>query len=179
MNNEYSLWIMPDTSTGKKLQDAINLLSKKHGTPAFAPHLTLLGRINTDELTAIEKSAQVAGRMTRFIVKYSGVSYSNEYFKCVFLKVSKEMGIMTANRLAAEIFSMQTLFAPHVSLMYGDMPMRKREEIARRLEKERISFGEFCAESIRLYMTSGKPADWELIEEYELAQSATSMNSKC
>ncbi len=168
-SEEYSIWIMPDMPTSDKLQGIITGLSKEYGSPNFKPHITLIGRVAGAKDQVIQKTKELTWRISPFSIRFGGIATADKYFRCVFVKVDREMGIMTANSVAAGIFGAESNgYAPHISLLYGDFPQEKRSEIAKKVEEDGDPSGAFHAETIRLYMTSGKPAEWKLIEEFTL-----------
>lgn len=156
----YSLWLMPRGHVADELQTLIADLSRKHVTPTFEPHVTLIGSLNLPKAEAISKSKELATQTKPFIVKLSEVAYLDQYFRCVFIKAERTRGLMTAYLTARDLFAYQQNedYMPHLSLVYGNLQSITKKAIVQRIGVEMII--EFLVGELYLYCTGGQPKEW-------------------
>lgn len=117
----------------------------------------------------------------RCYIQFQDVSYSDEYTQCVFLKAVPDAGILSAYDVACKTLGITepVSYMPHVSLLYSDVAVELRSEIAQ--ETSELLFGKnsthalveegFWTESLEVWKVF--PADkslgsWEKIAEFEL-----------
>jgi len=159
----FSLWLMPGGEVRQRLAGAILELSQQYYTPIFEPHVTLAGGIVGPVKKTVSKMRELAGRIAPFTVRLGAVDGSDEYFRCLFVKVATTHLIMSANKAAREVFCLekQPAFMPHLSLRYGHLPSGVKERmiasLAGRFELE------FKATSIHLYLIRREPAVWRRV----------------
>lgn len=72
--------------------------------PDFEPHITLLGGIETDEATAIERTRELVRGCDPFELGFTGVSCSTTTHQCVFLFVTPSAALLRLRRAASESF---------------------------------------------------------------------------
>lgn len=130
MEEQYSLWITPSGEVKEVLQKIINRLSSSYNGPIFEPHMTLLGNIKIHKDQMIEKAKNLSTELTQFPLSFSEASFSTTYFQSVFIRVKSTASLMNANMKAKEIYRQEnTVFMPHISVLYGDHSMEEREKI--------------------------------------------------
>ncbi|KPL14762.1 hypothetical protein AMJ74_02775 [candidate division WOR_3 bacterium SM1_77] len=156
----YSLWLMPRGHVADELQTLIADLTRKHMTPSFQPHVTLIGSLNLPKAVAVSKTKELATQIKPFIVKLSEVAYLDQYFRCVFIKAERTTGLMTAHLTARDLFDYQQDedYMPHLSLVYGDLQSITKRAIIQRIGVEMNI--EFLAVELYLYYTGGQPKEW-------------------
>ncbi|UCH10272.1 MAG: hypothetical protein JSU61_13940 [Fidelibacterota bacterium] len=164
----YSLWHIPRGVHYRRLTQAIQHFSQACRTPAFEPHLTLLGGLTGREDHIISQTARLAGLLHRYPIQLTTMSGLKEYFRCLFVSVEPTELVMTAGDQARDLFQHQDdpPYLPHVSLMYGDCDNQIKQAIIARLG-ETFS-GEFITDSIYLYDTTGKPESWQRVRSFTL-----------
>lgn len=163
---KYSLWIIPPPSVKKKLEDSILALSQEYKAPVFEPHMTLIGDVDMDKETAIQKANKVAKTIHPLKLTFSEVSFSTTYFQSVFARVKSTADVMNANVYAKKVFGLENnLFMPHISLLYGEHTMKVREEIANKLI---VPTALIEANTMVLVPSASNPAGWLHIEEFIL-----------
>ena len=164
----YALWLMPEGDLYHRLATAILDLGSEHSTPAFEPHVTLLGRITGAEREVISKSAEIAARIRPFMVRLTRLDYRGEYFRCFFLRAAGGRPIAKAYQAAKEVFGLResARFLPHLSLIYGHLDSGRKErmlaELGRRLDAR------FKVRSLHLYLIRGEPGAWRRVKEFSL-----------
>jgi 2'-5' RNA ligase len=164
----YSLWLTPSGEIRQRLAETILDLSREYAAPAFAPHVTLAGGIVGPARETVSKMRDLARRIPPFTVRLTAVDGLEEYYRCLFVRVAKTYPIMRANEAAREVFGLppQSVFMPHLSLLYGHLPPSVKERIiallARQFELE------FKVSGLHLYLTKGAPQAWQRVASFGL-----------
>jgi 2'-5' RNA ligase len=116
------------------------------------------------------RTQQLANSIKPFIFELTTVSYLNEFFRCLFIKVDKTKEIMEANQKARSIFDreQEPIFSPHLSLMYGNFPSVMKEEIINKIGGD--FHIRFEAKSIYLVLSSSnvEPKNWKRLRQFML-----------
>lgn len=164
----YALWLMPEGDLYRRLAGTILELGREHSTPAFEPHVTLLGRITGAERGVISKSAELATWIRPFTVWLTRPDYLEEYFRCFFLRVTATGPIVKAHRAAKEVFGLRESagFMPHLSLIYGHLDSGRKERMA--VDLGRRFDAKFKVRSLHLYLIRGEPGAWRPVREFGL-----------
>jgi len=160
MKKRYSLWITPPSSLKESLDEIILKLAKKHESPRFEAHMTLLGNIDSDEETVIQKTKELASKIKTFPLHLGEISFSTTYSQSVFVRVKATAELMDANLKAKEIFKVDSdVFMPHISLLYGNHKMKVRETVASGIKlPDKLSFE---AKQIIVGPSTQNPNEWE------------------
>ena len=167
MGKLYSLWIIPTSSLKKSLDEIILKLAKKYKSPKFEAHMTLLGDIDSDEKTIIQKTKKLASETKPFPLQLGEISFSTTYFQSVFVRVKATAKLMEVNLKAKEIFKVDNdVFMPHMSLLYGNHQMKLREKITPEIELPKYKY--FKAEKIIVVPDAQNPSEWRHLAEIPL-----------
>lgn len=127
----FSIWLVPPKPLHTKLTAIVEKLAREYGGPVFEPHLTLIGGVPMDEEPLIEKARQLATQAAPLELELEAVAFSTTYFQSVFVRVKPTVPLLELNVMASEMFAVpNTLFMPHLSLLYGEHPMAIRAEAA-------------------------------------------------
>lgn len=165
MEEQYSLWITPSGEVKDILQKIINKLSSSYNGPIFEPHMTLLGNIKTNKDQMIENARKLSSMLRQFSLSFSEVSFSTTYFQSVFIRVRSTSSLMNANMKAKEIYKDEnTVFMPHISVLYGDHSMEEREKIAGSIAVPELTF---IAGSLVVVPSAKDIATWTPIAEFK------------
>lgn len=164
----YSLWLMPDNQTFQKLNKLIVDLSTEHNTPQFDPHVTLLSGIIDDSAIAIKKTKKLANQFTPISAALTNIEYLEFFYKCLFFRTDDSQGIFEIRAAAEELFEHTQVnpFVPHVSFLYGALPIFEKKEIIAQLGDQ--FFVDFNMTKIQLVKTQFTPDQWEILTEVEL-----------
>ncbi len=124
-----SLWALPSAHDGAELAVQIGALARLAGTRPFEPHITVVGSV-----PGADRAHEVVHRLSTatgpFTVVLSEVIDTDEYFRCIVAVVRPAAGLSRLHRDACEAFGAPVDgFAPHVSLLYGDLPAGERERL--------------------------------------------------
>ena len=169
---KYSLWLMPTGDVCEHLTRTLQQLSAKHHAPEFSPHVTLLGGIVGPRREVIRKTTRLAGLLHPFTVRLGKIDYLDEYFRCLFVRVTAANTLRVAHKVACEVFSRhyEPPFMPHLSLLYGNFSQSLKEAIVAELGM-RIDL-HFRVHSVHLCLTEGEPHHWRREARFRLGQSA-------
>ncbi len=154
----YALWLVPAGRTHRILTRRILALSRKYSTPRFAPHVTLLSGITTSEHEALSHAAALARQLRPFQIRLTEIGFLDDYFRCLFLRVAPTHAVVSAHRTAKAVFGLQNqpLFMPHLSLLYGNLPI----EVKKRVVFRPSSPLSFEVSGLHLYSVQGPPESW-------------------
>jgi 2'-5' RNA ligase len=162
----YTLWLLPHENQVKDYLSAIvtDLADKYHG-PVFEPHATLLGdqQLSLEDIT--KKCTQLAQQTKSFTAQTGSVEYSTTYYQCVFVRLKPSPQLMELYDSAKKILGLTnpSVFMPHISLFYGNIPYDKRQEIIDWLKLKPLTF---TVNSITI--TPGgenPPSEWKHLAE--------------
>lgn len=163
-----ALWLMPEEPMFTLLAGEISRLGQRFFTPFFEPHVTLVGGITADEEEAVAKSASLARLVEPSRIELGEVGYRDEYFRCLFVSVAPADLLIKAHRAALEAFDLQEepAYMPHLSLLYGKLPVATKGELAAAYSF--LSGQAFEVRRLALYRVSGRPQEWKCIGKFEL-----------
>lgn len=167
MNNLYTLWVIPPPEIKQILEDVIRDLGDKYKGPYFEPHMTLLGHILCNKEDVVEKTKILCKDVKPFEISLGEISFSTTYFQSVFARIKSSASLMELNLKAKEVFKLKnSLFMPHMSLLYGDHQMELREKIASEVKlPANLSFK---VEKLVVTSCVNDPKDWIHLAEINL-----------
>lgn len=156
---QYSIWIIPPEPVYTQLKSIIDELAKNYNGPTFEPHMTVLGNIDKD-LSQIERfGKELAESFDTLQLSLGPVSFSTTYFQSVFVRVNSTAQLMQLNIDAKKLFNMEnSVFMPHISLLYGDHDMTTREEAT---SKVQIPQASFVVNKFTITPATSDPKEWE------------------
>jgi 2'-5' RNA ligase len=164
----YALWLLPEPEKETSLSQLIDRLSEEYGGPRFDPHLTLLGNLEGDEKTLIARTSQLAARLKQFTLRTKSIEYREDFYKSLFITIEASSALESARHSAENLFNhmTETVYMPHLSLIYGKQSEQKKENLSKALMEE-ILF-EFVVDRIRLVAAFGPVDKWKSVTELEL-----------
>ncbi len=167
MPKRYSLWFMPSGNAYKTLNKIIVRLSRKYSTPKIFPHVTIIPDVVSNEEQIISDAIQLARLIKPFRVVLGKVGYSDEYFKCVFVRADPREILIAANSDAKRIFNRPDWTnEPHMTLLYGNLPDQTKKEIVQTIgQKLNV---EFAAQSIHIIDSEPERREWHEIGNIQL-----------
>lgn len=163
-----SLWLLLPQEVHARFQALITRLSVRLGTPAFGPHITLLGGLTGTEEDLCRRTRVLAGALRSFEVRLLEAAWLDEYYRCLFVEVAPSRALSAAHEAAGRHFDQQpdARFYPHLSLVYGKLGQKEKMQILDDIGK---TFDESVRiEHIALYDTSGPPSEWRCVTRVEL-----------
>lgn len=167
-NKLYHLWLKPETTAHVELSELIRQLSQTYNTRLFDPHVTLLGNITGSEADLITKTAEVSKQVSRITATIERAAYLNEFYRSLFLLVKPTAELINANTYAKQAFRslLNESFMPHLSLLYGNIPVDEKETIIKKLNSR--LFTPFYLDKIVLFCTSNDPVKWYPVQSFPL-----------
>lgn len=165
----FHLWLVPTGTVYDRLAVVIADLGARYRGPKFDPHLTLLGRLEGEEASLVDRTHQLARVLPSFEVRLEAPSYEPLYFRCLYLPVRPSSSLLEAHQQATQIFGhgSTSAFDPHVSLLYGLFPERVKQEIITALPPDLPST--FLVSRLQLIRAdSTNPQDWHVATTLDL-----------
>jgi 2'-5' RNA ligase len=165
----YSLWLIPCGEQERLLAETIERLSRDHGGPRFAPHLTLLGGLDGAEERFVAATERLAASLHPITLQFQAIEFGDERYRCLYLRVARRSDLLAAHREALRLSgrSSDPSFMPHVSLFYGTLSPASRTRVAAALEVWRSVS---CrAGRLRLVVTGGVPSSWNSVRDCVLS----------
>jgi 2'-5' RNA ligase len=165
----HSLWLVPEPEARRALAGLIVRLARDLGTPAFEPHLTLLGGIAGGAEDAAATAAALAGRIPCFTLRFSGTTMRDEYLRALVLEVEPSVELLRARRLAVEASGTgaRGRFEPHLSLLYGDVPKSSKHAALARAGP--VDVRSCDVRALEVVRTEGAVAEWRVVARLRLA----------
>jgi 2'-5' RNA ligase len=161
-----SLWLVPPEDLRSRLASLIADLARRFRTPAFEPHVTLLGGIEAPEGSLLSRARSLAGQLRPFELRLADVGAGVEFFHCVFVAVVDTPELLQAHDLAgAALDVVEEPFRPHLSLVYGRLGDAEKRA-ARRAAGDLACA--FTARELRVMDTSGDVEAWRRLAGYSL-----------
>jgi putative hydrolase of the HAD superfamily len=145
MDNEArrcSVFLTPAGDDFAYLDGLIRETSAKYDLPPFEPHVTLYSGMFPD--TGVLRraiDAAVAG-ISPITLAVRGIGCTSEYFKTLFIEFEEHPLLRHIHdRLKEECGDVSTYeLAPHLSLLYADLPLGEKEALAARTLLDRVEF---------------------------------------
>ena len=165
----YTLWLMPDQGAYQKLSKLIVDLSTTLDTPRFEPHVTLLSGIVDPLELALEKTEELANSLLPISANLTRIDFLERYYRCLFFCTDESEDLVEARTLAEAIFEHTQIdpFVPHVSFLYGSLPVFQKQAIIDQLGD--AFFMDFRLPQLRLVETRLlPPQQWRLLAEFSL-----------
>jgi len=165
----YSLWLIPCGEQGRLLAETIERLSRDHGGPRFAPHLTLLGGLDGAEEGLVAATERLGASLHPITLQFQAIEFGDERYRCLYLRVAARSDLLAARREALHQFgrSVDPPFLPHISLFYGTLSPASRTRIAATLAGWRSAS---CRTGrLRLVATGGGPSSWKAVRDCALS----------
>jgi len=188
-----TLWLTPPDPSS--LDSLVVELSKKHSTPSFSAHVTLLGdqsfrnKLSVEEVT--EKVRQGIGlwRSTtggNLEISFNDVRAGPSFFQCILLAVIEDPCLLALNKLMFEALadsdgSLPTYF-PHLSLVYGDLSKDEKAAMIESIKSDGYvqsvngdrggvsasGVASFQPKEVQIVQIDGEVSDWKVVAKVPL-----------
>jgi len=167
-----SLWLVPDGPEAQAIAALIGELSARFGTPTFAPHVTLMGGIGVDPEEAVTTAGELAAGLSDLSVRFEGLEHSGDYFRALVVRVAPDLPILDARRHAQGAFPSEPVgpFVPHLSLLYGTVPVETRRHLA--AEVRESAPASIVMRHLDVVATEGTVAEWRRLARLPLSGPA-------
>jgi 2'-5' RNA ligase len=167
-NVRYVLWFTPGGAVRARLRRLIERLASQHGTAAFVPHVTLLGGLAGRRDAVLAKAESLAHGIRPFVIQLTRADMHDYFFEALFIHARHSPAPVRANRLARSVFGKPggRKFMPHLSLLYGDLPVAAKEAILDRIGR-RFDLA-FAVRHVELWAIRGGPKQWRRVKRIPL-----------
>jgi hypothetical protein len=156
------LWLMPAGSAFDFFRSMIKRLATEHDAPIFEPHLTL-GPGSVEQMEHV--------RTSPLVLRLLGVGWSEQFTKTLF--VSFELAPELA-QLRDSLGMEAAGFDPHLSLLYKEMPLADKKQLACSISLSFASATFAAIEAVRCASPTATRADvesWQTIGSKPLTHS--------
>jgi len=164
----YALWLLLPDAARILYGEIVRRLSERLATPAFEPHVTLLGGLGGKERVLDRQTQRLAESLAPFDIRLLEAAYLDEYFRALFIDVALSPPLHAARTAARRLFErrLDDSFRPHLSLLYGDVSEREKESAL-------DDIGRYFDETLRidrvaLWRVDGSPTGWRGVRECPL-----------
>lgn len=160
----HSLWLQTSGDTAFRLQERINKMSRKYGTPTFAPHITLLGGLKASQTELVSLTNMLASSLYSFELTLTKAGYHDQFYQALFIGVKENKILSEIRKRACRLFDMKDAdgYDPHLSLLYGDLSQNEKERILNITGRE--FYIPFPVKNIVLVETKGTPEQWKKVD---------------
>lgn len=169
MSNPYSVWLIPesDSSAYRSLNKLISQNAQTYpDAPDFRPHVTVVGGIRMDRDLVEERTQKISDNYDPFEIDFIDTSCSTTNHQCVFLLVAPSIELLSLNQRAVQMLEQNnSMYVPHLSLIYSDMSLEDRIEATRSIDLASLP-NSVEIDTIAVVDTSGPVSDWETVAEY-------------
>jgi len=174
-SDKFSLWLRPHGDVAFALQQRIDELADKYGTPSFEPHVTLLGGLTGRETGLIQLTDTLASYLHPFELKLTEAGIGNTYYRSLFACGKETEVLLKARENARRLFDVdvgknsEDDYFPHLSLLYGELSRDEKQRILNVIGRK--FYITFTVQNLLLVKTTGKPDRWKKIHSSEFANN--------
>ncbi len=160
----FAVWLLPNTEDIEYLNGIIKNLSQRYSAPEFVPHITVYGLVDPS-LEVLEECVKNSISDSKpFIVKKSGIDYSDDIWKTIFINIKPNSSLISINKKLARKLGQYARyeFMPHISLIYKKIDDAEKKKIIDSLKIK----NEFTIDKIAIQKFSENVHEWEIIRTY-------------
>ncbi|HEY6548756.1 MAG TPA: 2'-5' RNA ligase family protein [Vicinamibacteria bacterium] len=173
-----SLWLLPEAAEGDRLARVISRLASRLGTPAFAPHVTLLPGLAFPKDEVVDRTAPLLTDLEALSVALGSPAGRDEPFQRLFLPVAMTFRLVHAHALFRSAFAPgdERPFEPHLSLVYGPLAEAEKASLLREIvpdlpKRLRLS-------TLEVVETEGPVEKWQSLARFPLPVPASGHDRK-
>ena len=141
-------WLMPSEPARGSFQQIINDLARRYDAPVFEPHVTI--HVGADQTDAADKALRDAANECKPIgLTPLGIDQSDEFIKTLFVQFAMSAELSKINSIIREAAndSSQYELKPHLSLLYKNLAVATRRELAASID---VPFSEVTFDVIKV-----------------------------
>jgi hypothetical protein len=163
-----SLWLVPEGPEALAVDALISELSCRFGTPAFAPHVTLLAGLALHPEAVVGRCRELARGLHSLSLRFLGVQRGADYFRALYALASPDMPILDARQRAEALFAAhpRESFLPHLSLLYGTLPAETMRLLAEELSASAPP--SLVLQTLEVVSTEGPVSAWRSLARLPL-----------
>ena len=158
-----SIWLIPAPADAQYLQGIINNLAATYQAPVFNTHCTLYSPTDLPALEIKKILEQSANNMESFYVKKATISHTENIWKTIFIELLRSPELEQLQQAVISQFpkGQPYKFSPHISLLYKEIPDKKKEDIIRNLQVK----NSFKMDKIAAVRTGPNVDNWATVVE--------------
>ena len=158
-----SIWLIPAFEDVHYLQAIINNLAATYQAPVFTPHCTLYSPTDLPAAEVKNILDRSAKNMKSFYVKKSAISHTENIWKTIFIELLRSPELEQLQQAVISQFpnGQPYEFLPHISLLYKEIPDKKKEDIIRNLQVK----NSFKMDKIAAVRTGTNVDNWATVVE--------------
>jgi 2'-5' RNA ligase len=163
-----SLWLTPEGPEAQAVGALVSELSCRFGTPAFAPHVTLMAGLALHPEAVIGRGRELARVLRPFPLRFLGVQRGADFFRALYVLASPDLPILDARQRAESLFPAhpRESFMPHLSLLYGALPVETVRLLAEEVSSS--SPASLSLRTLEVVATEGPVSDWRSLARLPL-----------
>ncbi len=166
--DEYSLWLEPQGEEHDTLAEVIRGIAEELGTPVFMPHVTLLGGIPRSAGEISFGMGKLSQNLPSFPLTLSALAIGTNKYQCLIAVCAENRKLSVFNRRAQKLFGVNEAYQPHMSLMYGDVELKKKKLLKAQLESSLRLPLTFEVSMLSLWHIKGSADHWQKVSEVGL-----------
>ena len=158
-----SIWLIPAPEDAQYLHAIINNLAATYEAPVFDSHCTLYSPTDLPATEVKKILKQSANNMKSFYVKKAMISHTENIWKTIFIELLRSPELEQLQQAVISQFpkGQPYEFLPHISLLYKEIPDKKKEDIIRNLQVK----NSFKMDKIAAVQTGTNVDNWATVVE--------------
>ena len=158
-----SIWLIPAPEDAQYIQAIINNLAATYEAPVFDSHCTLYSPTDLPAAELKQILEQSANNMKSFYVKKAAISHTENIWKTIFIELLRSPELEQLQQAVISQFpkGQPYEFLPHISLLYKEIPDKKKEDIIRNLQVK----NSFKMDKIAAVRTGPNVDNWATVVE--------------
>ena len=158
-----SIWLIPAPEDAQYLQAIINNLAATYQAPVFNTHCTLYSPTDLPAAEVKKILERSAKNMKSFYVKKATISHTENIWKTIFIELLRSPELEQLQQAVISQFpkGQPYEFLPHISLLYKEIPDKKKEDIIRNLQVK----NSFKMDKIAAVRTGPNVDNWATVVE--------------
>jgi 2'-5' RNA ligase len=128
----YMMWLVPASGFERdRLAATIGRLAAEHAAPVFAPHVTMVGTVDSADAAALARTlGTLLDGVPAFDVSLTAVGHEPVYFRSLYLHAEPSEPLMALHEAGKRAWGLELPpFRPHLSLLYSDLPEGRKRAI--------------------------------------------------
>jgi 2'-5' RNA ligase len=165
-------WLIPSEPAHTFFQRIINDLAHRCDAPVFEPHVTI--HVGADHADAAKKALGDAASECKMIeLTPLGIDHSDEFIKTLFVQFAKRAELRKTNDIIRQATddSLHYQLKPHLSLLYKNLSVATRRELAASINIPRSEVTFDAIKAVRCVSPTESGADveaWQIVTAEQL-----------
>ncbi len=154
-----SVFLTPAREDRTFLERLMGELGARLDLPPFEPHVTLFAGLFPDPDLVRQALGRITDGIPPITLRAKGIGCTAEYFRSIFIEFEEDPLLNVIHKRVREASGSPSGYelAPHLSLLYADLPLREKEALAACIQLERSLFR---FDEVRLVTPLNPAAGW-------------------